>query len=165
MPTLPWTTAKNPTQPAPAAAAAAGTAASGPVLDDAVLDGAVLDGTVQVMASRFVLTSARHTAAMLSHALRIRRAMLRAPGAVGVSLIARPLRREYWTLSAWADQAALDAFVATPQHREAMRRLGPAMAESAFAFWTAPSDGPAPSWKEARERVAAAPVRRGRRQD
>ncbi len=113
------------------------------------------DGTIEVMASHFVLTSARHTVTMLRSSMAIRRALLAAPGALGVSLVARPLRREYWTLSAWTDRAALDAFVGDPHHRETMRRLGPAMARSRFVFWCPPASAGAPTWTQAHEHLAA----------
>jgi quinol monooxygenase YgiN len=107
------------------------------------------------MASRFVLTSRRHTAAMLRHALRVRRAALASPGALGVSLVAHPLRGEYWTLSAWVDRPALDAFVRNPVHRAAMAALRPAMADSAFVFWDQDT-ATQPAWDTARDRIAAA---------
>jgi hypothetical protein len=108
------------------------------------------------MASRFVLTSARHTFRMLRMARAVRMQVLSTPGALGVSLIAYPLRREYWTLSAWTDRAALDAFVAHPTHRMAMTTLRAAMAESTFTFWTLPPSDLPPNWDDARSRVARA---------
>jgi hypothetical protein len=63
------------------------------------------------MASRLELRQLRDVPPFLTAALRIRRQMLGSPGALGVSLIARPLHRTFWTLSAWQDQAALLAAV------------------------------------------------------
>ena len=117
--------------------------------------GAAPDGAeVEVMASHFTLTSWRHTIAMLRAAMTVRRAALATPGALGLSLVARPLRREYYTLSSWTDRAALDAFARSPAHREAMRRLAPAMADSRFTFWRAPADAATPTWPEAHEHLA-----------
>ncbi|WP_261559797.1 DUF3291 domain-containing protein [Frankia tisae] len=138
MPTIPWTI---PPDRKPGAAHTSGTNPA--------------DGAIEVMASHFVLTSTRHTVAMLRSAMAVRRAVLAAPGALGVSLVARPLRREYWTLSAWTDRAALDAFVGDPRHREAMRRLGPAMARSRFVFWRPRASAGAPTWAQAHEHLAA----------
>ncbi|WP_261565058.1 antibiotic biosynthesis monooxygenase [Frankia gtarii] len=148
MPTIPWTIPPN---RRPGAAHAEDTHAGG----TNPADGSPADGAVEVMASHFVLTSIRHTVAMLRSAMAVRRAVLAAPGALGVSLVARPLRREYWTLSAWTDRAALDAFVGDPHHREAMRRLGPAMARSRFVFWRPPAGAGAPTWAQAHEHLAA----------
>nr|WP_055406297.1 antibiotic biosynthesis monooxygenase [Frankia sp. ACN1ag] len=158
MPTISWTT---PPGRKAGAAEPAGTGAEvgaievGAIEVGAIEDGAIEDGAIEVMASRFVLTSARHSVTMLRSALAVRRALLAAPGALGVSLVARPLRREYLTLSAWTDRAALDAFVGDPHHREAMRRLGPAMAQSRFVFWHPPAGAGAPTWAQAHEHLAA----------
>ena len=84
MPTLPW---KAPNSPPPA------------------------DGPVTVMASRLELRRLSDVPSFLAAALRIRRQMLASPGVLGLSLIARPLRRTFWTLSAWQDQAAMSAAV------------------------------------------------------
>ncbi|MCM3923594.1 antibiotic biosynthesis monooxygenase, partial [Frankia sp. AiPs1] len=133
MPTIPWTT--PPGGKARAAEPEGTDAADGAVEGGFIEDGAIEDGAIEVMASYFVLTSTKHTITMLRSALAVRRAVLATPGALGVSLVARPLRREYFTLSAWTDRAALDAFVGNPRHREAMRRLGPAMTRARFVFW------------------------------
>jgi heme-degrading monooxygenase HmoA len=139
MPTLPWAT--------PASISNSG---SGQPAD---ADAEPPGSEVQVMASRFVLRSRRDTVRMLRHASAVRRALLGSPGALGVSLVARPLRREYWTLSAWSDRASLDAFVAHPVHRAAMAALAPTMAESAFRFWTQPASALPPSWDDAHAAV------------
>jgi hypothetical protein len=111
-------------------------------------------GTPVAMSSRFKLNSRRHTVAMLRHALRVRSAVLGTPGALGVSLVAHPVRGEYWTLSAWADQSSLDAFVGTPEHRAAMRRLAPTMADATSVFWPHDAAQP-PAWPDAQARVVA----------
>src|SRR5580658_2475475 len=90
MPTLPW---KAPNSPPPA------------------------DGPVTVMASRLELRRLSDVPSFLAAALRIRRQMLASPGVLGLSLIAQPLHRTFWTLSAWQDQAALSAAVGRLQLR------------------------------------------------
>ncbi|MGF7234738.1 MAG: antibiotic biosynthesis monooxygenase [Frankia sp.] len=154
MSTLPWTGSTmvpSPgTTPTAASAGAAAITTAGPSADPA---------GVVVMASSFRLRSRRDTVRMLRAALRVRRQVLTSPGALGVSLIARPLRREYLTLSAWSDRVSLDTFVGTSPHREAMRGLRPAMAGAVFTFWSAPSGQP-PRWADAREHLAAEERRR-----
>ncbi|EIV95599.1 antibiotic biosynthesis monooxygenase [Frankia sp. QA3] len=153
MPTIPWTT---PPSGKPGAADAGGTNAGGTNAGGTQVEATSAEaGPIEVMASHFVLSSTRHTVTMLRSALAVRRAVLAAPGALGVSLVARPLRREYWTLSAWTDRAALDAFVGDPRHREAMRRLAPAMARSRLVFWRPPAGAGAPTWAQAHEHLAA----------
>ncbi|CAJ64840.1 MULTISPECIES: antibiotic biosynthesis monooxygenase [Frankia] len=155
MPTIPWTA---PRDGKARGAEPEGTSAAGRTGGAGGAGGAgdaIEDGAIEVMASHFVLTSTRHTIAMLRSALAVRRAVLAAPGALGVSLVARPLRREYFTLSAWMDRAALDAFVGNPHHRQAMRRLGPAMAQARLVHWHPPASAGAPTWAQAHEHLAA----------
>jgi len=126
MPTLPWTTPKS-SQPAAR--------------------------SVTVMASRLELRRLRDVPLFLAAALQIRRQMLGSPGALGLSLIARPLHRTFWTLSAWQDQAALSATVGREPHRQIMKRFRPRMAESSFSTWTAPAAALPIAWDEALRRL------------
>jgi hypothetical protein len=125
MPTLPWTTA----------------ATAAPV-----------DGEALVMASRFRLRSFRHVLPFLRDAMRVRTLVRRSEGALGVSLVARPFRREFETLSAWRDRESLDAMVRTEPHLSIMRRYHAVMADAKFAFY-APAAYP-PTWTEADRQLA-----------
>jgi len=111
---------------------------------------------VVVMASRFRLRGFRHVLPFFLDSLRVHAQVRRADGALGVSLVARPLRREFRTLSAWRDRAALDAMVRAEPHRSVMGRHRGAMADSAFTFWTAPASALPLTWEEADERLTAA---------
>jgi hypothetical protein len=80
-----------------------------------------------------------------------------------VSLIAQPSRKTFWTLSAWTDEAALEAFVATPAHLAVMRRFHDRLDHPSFATWTVPTaELPKPRsnasamWDDARQRLVAA---------
>jgi quinol monooxygenase YgiN len=59
-----------------------------------------------------------------------------AEGVLGYSVLARPLSRRFWTLSAWKDEAALRAFVQHPPHVRLMIALAPHMDETKFVRWT-----------------------------
>jgi hypothetical protein len=126
MPTLPWAAPK----PAPSAS-----------------------GEVTVMASRLTLRRLGDVPAFFGAALRIRKQMLASPGALGLSLIARPLGRSFWTLSAWQDPAALRGAAGHELHRQIMSRFGPKMAGSAFVTWTVPATSLPVGWDEARRRL------------
>lgn len=126
MPTLPWTAPK-------------------PVSPDG--------GTVTVMASRLELARLRDVPWFLTAALRIRRQMLGSPGARGLSLIARPMHRTFWTLSAWQDPAALRAATGGEPHRQIMKHFRPRMAGSSFVTWTAPATTLPIAWDEALRRL------------
>lgn len=77
-----------------------------------------------------------------------------APGCLGASLVARPLRREFFTLSAWADRDALYAFASTEPHHGIMRGLRPIMRTSTFTFWEVPADRLPLTWDDAKRRLA-----------
>ena len=128
MPTLPWATAERPADPS---------------------------ATAVLMTSRFKLRRWRDVLPFFLDSMRIHRQVRAADGAYGVSLEAHPLRREFFTLSAWRDDAAVRALVAAEPHRSAMRRYRPAMAESAFRFWTVPVTALPPAWDEAKRRLAS----------
>jgi hypothetical protein len=106
---------------------------------------------VTVMASRLELRRLRDVPAFFAAALRIRRQMLASSGAAGLSLIAQPMRRTFWTLSAWQDPAALRAATGTEPHHALIKRFRPVMAGSRFVTWTA-SAVPVP-WDEAKRRL------------
>jgi hypothetical protein len=125
MPTLPWTAADST---------------------------AITDAAPLVMASRFRLRRFRDVLPFLIDAMRIRNQVRHADGALGVSLIAHPLRREFATLSAWRDRDAVNAMVRTEPHRSIMGRYRAVMADSKFVFY--PGEQSPPSWDEAIRRIA-----------
>jgi heme-degrading monooxygenase HmoA len=125
-------------------------------------DDAVTAGPVLVMGSRLELRSFRDVAGFLRAALAIRKQVRKSPGAIGVSLVAQPTRKTFWTLSAWRDRAALDAFVRARPHVDVMARYRPRMAGSGFEFWDVEAaelprarSNAAALWAEARARLAA----------
>ncbi len=109
--------------------------------------------TAVVMASRFRLRRFSQVPRFFLDSLRIHRQVRAADGALGISLVARPLHREFLTLSAWQDRASLDALVRAEPHRTAMRRHRPAMADSSFTFWDVPVDQLPVTWDDARRRL------------
>jgi quinol monooxygenase YgiN len=58
-----------------------------------------------------------------------------AEGMMGYSALARPLSKQFWTLSAWKDEAALRTFVQHPPHVRIMTALAPHMGETKFVRW------------------------------
>ena len=136
MPTLPW---------------APGTAAAQPT--DAVV----------VLGSRLELQSYWPILGFLRAAMSVRKQVRNSPGALGVSLVAQPVRKTFWTLSAWVDQAALNAFVGKEPHHSVMTHFRPEMASSTFTNFTIrPDQVPARNsnaqdlWDLAREKLSEA---------
>ncbi len=133
MPTLPW---------------ARGYAAAAPT--DAVV----------VLGSRLELGSYWPILGFLRAAVAVRKQVRASPGALGVSLIAQLRGKTFWTLSAWVDQAALDAFVGKPPHRDVTSHYGADLAASKFATFTIrPDEVPKPNsnasdlWRTARDHL------------
>jgi hypothetical protein len=82
-----------------------------------------------LFASRFDSTGIRQGWRLFTGGIRLYIAVLLAPGALGVSVRAHPVRGRYYTLSLWKDQQSLLAFAHGLAHAEAMARmaeLGPA---------------------------------------
>jgi quinol monooxygenase YgiN len=56
-------------------------------------------------------------------------------GVLGYSVLARPLSKQFWTLSAWKDDAALRTFVQYPHHVRIMTALAPHVGETKRFFY------------------------------
>ena len=75
------------------------------------------------------------------------------PGLLGFSLMAKPLSRRYWTLSAWEEPAAVTRFVRADPHRSAMGSLARKMRAFDSVQWAGSASGHPPSWEEALGRL------------
>lgn len=126
MPTLPWTV---PHQPPPGKQAF-------------------------VMASRLEVRTLAHVPRFFLKSLAAWRQVRSAPGAYGASLIAQPLKRTFWTLSAWENKEALYSYAGTEPHKSIMTMLRPVMSVTSFVFWECPTDDLPVPWDEARRRIA-----------
>ncbi len=81
-----------------------------------------------------------------------------AQGLLGFSVLARPLSKRFWTLSAWKDEAALRAFVQHPPHVRLMAALAPHMDETKFVRWTVKGSQLALLWDDALRRFVGSPL-------
>lgn len=106
------------------------------------------------MASRFEVRSAKDVPRFFLKSLSAWRQVRSAPGALGASLIARPLKRTFFTLSAWESRDALYAFARTEPHRSIMNDLRPTMRDSTFTFWEVPVEQLPLTWENAKQRLA-----------
>src|SRR5216684_770312 len=77
-----------------------------------------------------------------------------AQGLVGYSLLARPLSKRFWTLSAWKNEEALWAFVQLPPHVGIMAALASHMDKTKFVHWTVKGSQLPLKWDEALRRFA-----------
>jgi len=76
-----------------------------------------------------------------------------ANGLVGYSLLARPLSKRFWTLSAWDNGEALQAFVQHPPHVRIMNALAPHMDKTNFVRWTIKGSDLPLDWDDALRRL------------
>ena len=71
------------------------------------------------------------------------------------TLRARPLARDYWTLSVWTDNTALREFMRTPPHVQLMISLKPYMGPTKFVTWTMSAADGRPSMAGALDHLAS----------
>ncbi|OEJ26131.1 DUF3291 domain-containing protein [Streptomyces agglomeratus] len=107
-----------------------------------------------VMASRFEVRSLKDVPRFFWKSLAAWRQVRSAPGAYGASLIARPAKRVFYTLSAWESREALYAYARAEPHRGIMTGLRPTMRTSTFTFWEVPADRLPIGWDDAKRRLA-----------
>ena len=108
-------------------------------------------------ATRFDATRRGTARRLLGHSGFVYWAALGAPGCVGATLVAQPLRRRYYTLSLWEDEASLQDFGHHPAHRRAVRSLHAASTEGILLGWWTDAAVRRPRWREVEERMASAP--------
>ncbi|MFI8344301.1 DUF3291 domain-containing protein [Streptomyces sp. NPDC085639] len=112
------------------------------------------DAEVHVMASRFETATLAGAVRFFLKAPGIILQIRKAPGAHGVALRARVLRRTFLTLSAWEDRDALYRFARSEPHRTSSRAASAYMKESVFTYWTVPAAELPLTWAEAERRLA-----------
>ena len=69
------------------------------------------------------------------YAAQVIKQLAAADGLLGYSLLARPLSKRFWTLSAWESEDALRAFVQKEPHLRIMTALAPHMDKTNFVRW------------------------------
>lgn len=106
-----------------------------------------------VLASSIPPRSVSSTRRLFRGASAVRKQLEGADGVVGFSLLARPLRKQYATLSVWVDEAALAAFASGTPHRELMAKLSPEMGPTKFVRWSIDGSAGNPTWSEALGRL------------
>jgi len=108
-----------------------------------------------VMASHLPLKRITATVRFFRAVAAVRRQLATAEGLIGYTLRAKPLARDYWTLSVWTDDAALRQFMRTPPHVRVMTSLKPFMGPTKFVIWTASAADGRPGMAAALEHLAA----------
>jgi hypothetical protein len=98
------------------------------------------------------LNKYRAIPAFLNFTFQIQKQLHLTPGIMGYSLRAKPLSRNFWTLSVWADEQTLMDFVAKVPHGQAMRAMMPHMGPTKFTKWKVSGSALPLRWEEAMQR-------------
>lgn len=106
-----------------------------------------------VLASSIPPLSRRSTWRLFRGSGVVRKQLSGTDGVMGFALLARPMRKQYATLSIWRDEAALEAFAGTEPHRQLMIGLKPEMGPTKFVRWTIRGAQGRPSWDDALQRL------------
>lgn len=104
-----------------------------------------------ISVTRLRVRSWRYLPAFLFLALRSSRQARRANGNRGTRLLAEA-HRTFWTLTTWADEAAMRTFMTAGPHGSAMRKLKHWCDEASVVHWSDDGSG-APTWSEAHLRM------------
>jgi hypothetical protein len=106
-----------------------------------------------VLASSIPPESRRSTWRLFRGARAVRKQLAVTEGVIGFALLARPLRKQYATLSMWTGDDALARFTGAAPHRELVHQLAPEMGSTKFVRWTIRGAQGRPSWDEALQRL------------
>ena len=112
------------------------------------------DGDFVALLSYLPLKSYSRILPFFAYTFQIQKQLASTPGAVGYSLLARPLSKKFWTLSAWENDAALQAFVRHPPHVRIMTALARHMRKTAFVRWPVKGGQLPLNWEDALARLA-----------
>jgi hypothetical protein len=90
----------------------------------------------------------------VAYTVQVIQQLAKADGVAGYSLLARPLSKRFWTLSAWKSEEALRAFVVRAPHVRIMTSLRPHMAATKFVRWQVKGSQLPLQWDEALRRIS-----------
>ncbi len=79
----------------------------------------------------------------------VQQSLSSAPGLLGYSLLARPLRKQFWILSVWEHETDLMAFVRGIPNRAVMAAFQPHMGPTRCVQWGIHGNQYPPTWDEA----------------
>jgi hypothetical protein len=98
------------------------------------------------------LNKYRAIPAFLKFTFQIQKQLSLTPGIIGYSLRAKPLSRNFWTLSAWVNEQSLRDFVVKLPHGNAMKAMTTHMGPTSFTKWKVSGSALPLRWEEAMRR-------------
>ncbi|HVH71670.1 MAG TPA: hypothetical protein VNB49_11235, partial [Candidatus Dormibacteraeota bacterium] len=81
------------------------------------------------------LNQHRNVPRFLWYTFAIQKQLAGSRGIMGYALRAKPLQKNFWTLSAWQDEKSLMEFTVRIPHSEVMKVLAPHMGPTKFSRW------------------------------
>ncbi len=108
---------------------------------------------VVALLSYLPLKSYWHVLPFFLYTAQVMKQLASAQHLLGYSLLARPLLKRFWTLSAWENADALRAFVQYPPHVRVMAALTPHMDKTRFVRWTVKGSQLPLRWDDALRRL------------
>jgi hypothetical protein len=116
------------------------------------------NGDFVALLSYLPLKSYRRVLPFAFYTIQVMKQLSSAQGLLGYSLLARPLSKRFWTLSAWKNEGALRAFVHHPPHVCIMAALAPHMDKTKFLRWTVKGAQLPLQWDDALRRFDDSPL-------
>ena len=110
------------------------------------------NGDIVVLLSYLPLKSYGRVLPFFLYTVQVVKQLASAQGLLGYSLLARPLLKRFWTLSAWENREALRAFVQHPPHVRIMAALTRHMDKTRFVYWTVKGSQLPLQWDDALRR-------------
>ncbi|MFI9504898.1 hypothetical protein [Nocardia sp. NPDC052566] len=112
---------------------------------------------LHVLTTCLPLTRYRDIPRFLRWTAKIRTQLKSTPGCAGYTLDAKPFTKTFWTLSAWSDKEAMEAFVHSGVHAKMLQDMAGRLGNPYFADSTATSAELPLSWADARARIKRSP--------
>jgi hypothetical protein len=112
------------------------------------------NGDLLALLSYFSLKSYWRVPSFFYYTAQVAKQLASAQGLLGYSVLARPLSKRFWTLSAWKDEAALRDFVRRSPHVRIMTAIAPHRDQTKFLRWTVKGSQLPLGWVDALRRFA-----------
>ena len=101
--------------------------------------------------TELVPKSMRSTGRLFRGARQAGEQIARSEGIVGFATLARPVRKQYRTISLWESEAHVDAFARSGDHHQLVRDLAPELAMVTSTRWRVSGSDGRPRWKQAED--------------
>ena len=101
--------------------------------------------------TELVPKSMRSTGRLFRGARQASEQIARSEGIVGFATLARPLRKQYRTISLWETEADVDAFARSGDHHQLVRDLAAELATVTSTRWRVSGSDGRPRWKQAED--------------